>query len=58
MSLENKFYPADGSILTKFDNMMIKTSEKVGGLYQHLTGRSYKDLVKAYSKAIAKIAKS
>jgi len=46
MSLEDKFYPEDGSILTKFDNSMIKSSGKIGEAYQHLTGKSYKGLVK------------
>ncbi len=46
MSLEDRFYPEDGSNLTRFDNNMIKTSGKIGNAYQQLTGRSYKDLVK------------
>ncbi|MFC1697706.1 hypothetical protein ACFL1H_05210 [Nanoarchaeota archaeon] len=46
MTLEDKFYPEDGSKLTRFDNFMIKSAGKVGEGYQHLTGKSYKDLVK------------
>lgn len=50
MSLEDKFYPEDGSVLTRFDNFMIKSAGKVGEAYQHFTGRSYKDLVKTCYK--------
>lgn len=50
MSLEDKFYPEDGSALTRFDNFMIKSAGKVGDAYQHLTGNSYKDLVKTCYK--------
>ena len=50
MSLEDKFYPDDGSRLTRFDNCMIKTAGKLGGLYQNLTGKSYKNLVKTSYK--------
>jgi len=54
MSLEDKFYPEDGSLLTSFDNSMIKLCGKVGQCYQELTGKSYKNLVKAsYLTAIA-----
>jgi len=53
MSLEDKFYPEDGTVLTKFDNFMIKSAGKVGEAYQHLTGKSYKDLVKTSYKAAA-----
>ena len=45
MSLENEFYPDDGHLLTRFDNLMIKLVGKIGEAYQHVTGRSYKDLV-------------
>jgi hypothetical protein len=45
MSLEDKFFPEDGSLLTRFDNSMIKTAGIIGEIYQHLTGRSYQDLV-------------
>ncbi|MCB9362643.1 hypothetical protein H6504_04360 [Candidatus Woesearchaeota archaeon] len=44
MSLEDKFYPDDGTLLTKFDNMMIKGAARIGDWYQSLTGKSYKEL--------------
>jgi hypothetical protein len=45
MGLEDKFYPDDGTTLTAADNALIRTAGKVGEAYQHLTGRSYNDLV-------------
>jgi len=30
MSLEDRFYPEDGTLLTKYDNFMIKAAEGVG----------------------------
>ena len=45
MSLDDKFYPEDGSALTRADNFLIKSAGKMGEAYQHATGRSYKDLV-------------
>lgn len=53
MALEDKFYPENGSVLTKLDNFMIKSVGKIGEAYQHLTGRSYKDLVKTSYKLSA-----
>lgn len=53
MGLEDKFYPEDGTYLTKFDNVMIKTAGKIGKLYQNITGKSYKDLVKKSYKTSA-----
>ncbi|MBI4453548.1 hypothetical protein HY636_02795 [Candidatus Woesearchaeota archaeon] len=53
MSLEDKFYPDDGSYLTKFDNFMIKAAKEVGILYQNLTGDSYKNLASIIYKASA-----
>ncbi|MDP3027656.1 MAG: hypothetical protein Q8N63_08170, partial [Nanoarchaeota archaeon] len=54
MSLKDKFYPEDGSSLTRFDNFMIKSAGKIGEVYQHLTGRSYKDLVNlGYQTAVS-----
>ena len=47
MSLEDKFYPEDGTALTAFDNRMIKLCGKVGEAYQWVTGRPYVDLIKA-----------
>lgn len=46
MSLEDKFQPDDGSFLTCFDNTMIHLAGKIGTVYQNVTGRSYKELVK------------
>lgn len=51
MTLEDKFYPDDGTLLNKFDNFMIKSAGKVGEAYQHVTGNSYKDLVRKSYKA-------
>ena len=53
MSLEDKFYPDDGSYLTRFDNFMIKAAKEVGVLYQLLTGDSYKNLASIIYKASA-----
>tara|TARA_Y100000310_G_scaffold289862_1_gene316570 strand:+ start:1299 stop:1865 length:567 start_codon:yes stop_codon:yes gene_type:complete len=46
MGLEDKFYPEDGTLLTKVDNSIIKAAGKVGDAYQRVTGRGYEDLVK------------
>ncbi|MFZ5955341.1 MAG: hypothetical protein ACOYT4_02850 [Nanoarchaeota archaeon] len=46
MSLEDKFYPDDGSCINKFDNFMIKAAGCVGETYQSVTGDDYKGLVK------------
>lgn len=46
MGLEDKFYPDDGSLLTKYDNFMIKSAGSVGEIYQDFTGKSYRELVK------------
>ena len=51
MSLEDKFYPDDGSYLTRFDNFMIKAAKEVGVLYQNITGDSYKNLASIIYKA-------
>lgn len=45
MSLEDKFYPEDGTLATKVDNKIIKVTGKIGEVYQHLTGNSYKKLL-------------
>jgi hypothetical protein len=50
VSLEDQFYPEDGSPLTKLDNILIKSIAQVGKAYQQMTGRSYKDLVKSCYK--------
>lgn len=44
MTLDDKFFPEDGSLLTKFDNFMIKQVGNMGDFYQNLTGNSYKEL--------------
>lgn len=46
MALDDKFFPEDGTLLTRFDNFMIRQAKKVGEAYQERTGNSYKDLVK------------
>ena len=46
MSLEDKFYPEDGTLLTKIDTSLIKVAGKLGETYQNITGNSYKTLVK------------
>ena len=46
MSLEDTFYPDDGTLINKFDNTIIRTAGKAGEAYQNLTGRHYKSLVK------------
>jgi len=54
MSLDDKFYPEDRDYLTRFDNAMIKVAGKVGEAYQHVTGKSYDDLIKkSYLSATA-----
>lgn len=45
MGLEEKFYPQDGSYLTKFDNAMIRAMGRVGEAYQQMTGREYTELL-------------
>ena len=46
MGLEDRFFPDDGSLLTRYDHFMIRSAGNVGKMYQELTGESYKDLVK------------
>lgn len=53
MSLEDKFYPEDGSNLTRFDNFMIKSAGKIGEVYQHATGKSYKEFSNSCYKTSA-----
>ena len=53
MSLDDKFMPEDGTLITKFDNFMIRQARKIGNLYQEQTGRSYKELTKkCYEQAM------
>ena len=52
MSLDDKFYPEDGTLLTKFDNYMIEKAGKLGSLYQNLTGKTHREIVgNTYRKA-------
>jgi hypothetical protein len=51
MSLDDKFYPDDGTLLNKFDNYLVRSAGKVGEAYQHMTGKSYKDLVQLSYRA-------
>ncbi|MFC1723917.1 PEP-utilizing enzyme [Nanoarchaeota archaeon] len=53
MSLEDKFYPEDGTMIRAFDNWIIKKAGKVGEYYQHMTGRSYRDTVRGVYGAAA-----
>jgi hypothetical protein len=46
VSLDDKFYPEDGTLITRADNALIRAAGKIGEAYQQLTGRSYKDLYK------------
>ncbi len=46
MSLEDKFFPEDGTLVTKIDNFLIKSAGKIGEAYQHVTGRSGSEQVK------------
>jgi len=54
MSLEDRFYPDDGSFINKFDNAMVKAAGKVGKVYQNFTGVSYESLVKKAYKWAAR----
>ena len=47
MSLDDKFYPEDGTVLIAVDNALIKAAGRVGELYQHLTGRNAKKLCRS-----------
>jgi len=50
MALDDRFFPEDASLITKFDNFMIKQAGKVGQVYQERTGKSYEDLTKIFYK--------
>lgn len=53
MSLEDKFYPEDGTLITKIDNSLVKLAGKIGDAYQHATGKDYTELVKTgYSACV------
>jgi hypothetical protein len=56
MSLDDKFFPDDGSLINRFDNFCIEQASKVGDFYQEWTGNSYKDLTKSCYKAARDIA--
>jgi len=47
MSLEDRFFPEDGTLLTRYDNFMIRNAGFLGEMYQHCTGKSYVELVKS-----------
>ncbi len=46
MGLEDRFYPDDGTLLTRYDNFMIRSAGDIGDIYQECTGKSYRGLVK------------
>lgn len=56
MSLEDKFFPNDGSLINRFDNFCIEQASKFGEIYQNWTGNSYKDLTKSCYKSARNIA--
>lgn len=56
MSLDDKFFPDDGSLINKFDNFFIKQASIIGEVYQNWTGNSYKDLTKSCYKSARNVA--
>lgn len=57
MSLEDKFYPDDGTPINKFDNAMIKAVGKLGCVYQDWTGATHKEMVAGMDALVYRVGK-
>jgi hypothetical protein len=56
MSLEDRLFPKDEGLLTKFDNWMIRQTKQLGEAYQSETGNSYTALVESIHHASSKLS--